>query len=308
MQQNPKRIVTFERVVRPTQPARSLRRRQGYWALALAVLALAGFVGATNLSVNRDDSTAALYAERHEVTGQLEVLDSLVWVSGSERAAQGVLGDAVEMAGMAASPNTAGTALVADQWVYAVTVREATPGAIAGGNFTVELYANEILRGTVFLKQGTAEGSAVEGARVNFAIGATFPTSALFYVVVKPYVQTVPVVDIVVKSNADGSNTWVGVGAPIDGQPSPTITLPLGNMLRLTAQNGGDDMSHNIGIKDANGANMVSFSSTYGLGGSAVVTWTPTAAGTYKYLCSLHAGYSSGTWTGTMIGTLTVTQ
>ena len=72
----------------------------------------------------------------------------------------------------------------------------------------------------------------------------------------------------------------------------PTITIALGDTLTFNVNAGG----HPFYLKTQAGtgtANQVSGATNQGTE-NGIVTWTPTATGTYYYICSLH-GAMSGT-------------
>ena len=68
----------------------------------------------------------------------------------------------------------------------------------------------------------------------------------------------------------------------------PTVTIALGDTLNFNVNAPG----HPFYLKTQSGtgtANQVSGASNQGTE-NATVTWTPTATGTYYYICSLHGG------------------
>lgn len=283
---------TFHPVGRPAAP-----RRAGRAWLLVGLVAVAGLAAASALTVNQRHDTASLFAERYHIGEQVLVEGSTVAPAAAAAGALGVQGAPVEMA---RSLPVARTAVARDQWVYAVDVKEATPGAIAGGEFVVELHHDGVLVGRVHVAQATPEPDAVEGVRATFALGPELPASSLYYVQVRPFVPTGPVVEHTLRSHPSGDLTWQGVGGEHDGAVNPALTVQAGSTLRLTARN-ADGQVHNVGIKDA-GGNLVDppgwSPNLPAVGDERVIAWTPTAAGTYSYQCLYHAG--------TMRGTLTV--
>lgn len=266
----------------------------------LALLAITGFAAASALTVKHRQETASLHAERFSI-GELFVLDQTT-LSPTLAAAEpaGVLGSPVEMA---SGVPTANTRLTRDHWQYAVRVKEALAGGVTGGQFTVELSVDGVFRSLVYVSQSTNEPStaSTEGVQVVFDLGLSIQPSSLYFVQVKPYTPPGQTIAHTLRSGMDGNNAYAWFGA--NGALEPTITLAMGNALALTAKN--DDTStnlapHNIGIKSGTAlADPPGFSGRVDtIGEEATITWTPTAAGTYTYVCEFH---------GSMVGTITVT-
>lgn len=266
------------------------------WVVLLLAIAAVGVVGASGFAVNQRADTSSIYAERFSIGDDFELTGSTIWVANAARAASGVQGSPVELA---AAGGAAHPALVPDQWVYSVTLSEATPGAVGGGNFTADLFVDEVSVGRVFLSQDAPDAAAVESVRLSFPVGVNLAPSSLYYVVVKPFVQTGPTVAYTLQSTPAGGNTWTGQGAGIDGLVNPALTAPVGATLRLTAVS-GDGVTHDIGIKDASGA-LVSppgwSADIEAVGSTATLSWAPTVAGSYTYLCKYHAATMNGTLT-----------
>ena len=100
-----------------------------------------------------------------------------------------------------------------------------------------------------------------------------------------------------VQSRSDTGPMWVGVGGPIDGESNPTLTLKIGDTLRLTAKN-SDGVLHDIGIRGADNKVLTPpgwSADIENQGDSVLVSWTPTDAGTYTYACRYHSGTQHGT-------------
>lgn len=291
-----RKLVEFERI----NDAPPRKRRSRVWTRGLpalfVVISLLGIVAASNLVVNQKTDTTSVYAERYSLTEQFTVGQSSVWVAKADRAASGVQGTPVELS---AGLPEARSFLPTDQWVYSVPVTEASAGSVAGGNFTIELFVDELSVGKLFVTQQTADPAAIEGVTASFALGPIFSTSSLYYLVVKPFVQLGPTTTYTVESTPGGSLTWTGVGGAIDAQVNPTLTVPVGGTLRVTAQN-ADGITHDIGIKDASGTlvNPPGWSPDFeSVGASQTIGWTPSAAGTYTYMCKYHASTMRGTIT-----------
>jgi len=289
--------VHFERMTRDGAGAsRPVRRARHRWAVAGALLLVASLVAASSITVMDRKDTDSVYAERFSIAGSFEVKDSHVWVAKAARTAVGVVGAPGEMT---PTPPEVRTALAKDQWVYTATVEESGPASVAAGNFTAELFLDEVSLGKVVFAQGEPEPGAVEGVKASFGIGAGLPTSGLYYIEVRALLATGPTVAYTVRSNPAADLTWVGVGGDIDGAVNPPLSLAAGSVLSLTARN-GDGIAHNIGIKDASGTLVAGWTADIENSGDQVVlSWAPSVAGTYTYLCKYHAG--------TMKGTLTVT-
>lgn len=96
---------------------------------------------------------------------------------------------------------------------------------------------------------------------------------------------------------------WVGVGGSIDGLNNPTLTAKVGQKVTFVITQADNTPmqpeTHNIAVNDSAGAYVAGPSSDiHAVGSTASLDWTPTAAGTYTYSCTYHAG---------MKGTVTVT-
>lgn len=259
-------------------------------AYLLAALAIAGAAAASAITVTQRVDTLNVFAERFDLQQSLVLGATSIAPAPAELSATAP----VELA--AAMP-AARTAIWRDHWTYAVEVKEATAGALSSGAYTVSLLVDGAPVGTVHVEQRAADPNAIEGARVAFDLGTALRPSALYYVEVKPFAQAGPTVAFTVRSIAGPQ--WEGVGGSIEGAANPTLTLPLGSSLRLTARN-ADGGFHNVGIRDAAG-NVVTppgWSDNIAATGQEVtLAWTPGAAGSFTYACQYHAS---------MTGTLTV--
>lgn len=287
---HPKPRQTTFHVVPPRQRV-ALRAGGRWWATLIILVAAAGVVGASNLAVQQKSDTASIYAERFIVGENFELTDSRIWVTKAARAAVGVRGSAVELASAAASE--AHPALLPDQWVYSVTLKESSAASVGPGEYTADLFVDERSVGSVFLSQ-TVDEPAVESVKLSFPIGADLGTSSLYYVVVKPYVQTGPTITYKLQSTPAADETWTG----LDGTPggvNPDLTAPVGAVVKLTAVN-GDGVPHNIGIKS--GSVLMEPPGFSGLiqavGSQQTIAWVPTTTGEYTYLCGLHPGTMKG--------------
>lgn len=261
-----------------------------------ALVALAGFAAAASLTVKQRQDTASLYAERYTVGEMFTLEPSALAPVAASLPATGAQASPVEMASGFPS---ARTSLVQDHWMYSVVVKEPTSGAVGSGVFGIELQLDGASIGTVYATQGLAEAGAVEGVRASFDLGSTVGSSALYYIVVKPYVPTGPTIAATVRSNPNGNLTWLGVGGSIDSVVNPTISLALGSTFQLTAKN-ADGGTHNLGFKDAAGTlvNPPGWSANIDTtGAETTIAWTPPSAGSYTYRCQFHTG---------MVGTITV--
>lgn len=291
------RRTEFEIVRRPS-PARWGRRGAAVQWLAVAVaMAVAGGVAANTLIVQPKRDTTALFAERYDIPSSFLVQDSSFFPAHEPRDARGVEGLGAEMT---SSLNEARTTLKQDRWVYRVTVKEAAPDEIKGGNFTVQLYVDEASMGVLHVKQEFRESDKAEGVTALFDVGTHLLENALYYVVVKPFVLEGPVVERTLRTVAN--DTWIGVGAPIEGVTNPTLTLTAGTNLRLTAVHGGEKKTHNLGILDEDGKIVEPPGWSDNLEKDVVesdtIAWKATV-GTFTYACKYHPD--------TMKGTLNVT-
>jgi plastocyanin len=264
--------------------------------ILIGLIAIAGLVAASTFSVNQRADTATLFAERNSIGEGLIVESAPIWVTNAARGASGLQASPVEIG---AANVEARPAIAADMWVYSVTLREATAASVAAGVFTAELFIDEVSTGTVFVTQATADPAIVESVRLSFPIGPTLSTSSLYYLVVKPFVETGPTVTFVVQSNPNENPTWVSVGGS-EVVVNPTFTAPVGATIRITGRIGqGDTMAHNIGAKLA-GTFVTSpnWSPDFeGAGDEEMVSFIASSAGDYKYQCKYHPS---------MIGTITV--
>ena len=107
---------------------------------------------------------------------------------------------------------------------------------------------------------------------------------------------------------ASSSTYGFGNSASSIGSPGPSLTLKVGQTYTMTLVNSGT-MSHNWALVDAKSStanvlfNAQIGSSTNPLspGTSQSVTFTPTTAGSYYYICQVDAHVALGMW-----GTVTV--
>lgn len=263
--------------------------------ILVGLLAIAGLVAASTFSVNQRADTATLFAERNSIGEGLVVESAPIWVTKAARGASGLQASPVELGAPGAE---ARPAIATDVWVYSVTLREASAASITSGVFVAELFIDEVSAGSVFVAQATADAAVVESVRLSFPIGPTLSTSALYYLVVKPFVQTGPTVTYTLQSTPSGDNTWTGVGGDIAGVVNPALTAAVGSTLQLVAKN-GDGVTHDIGIKTSAGVlvNPPGWSPDIeAIGSEQTIAWSA-AAGTYTYLCKYHASTMKGTIT-----------
>lgn len=275
---------------------RTNARRSGawLWATLVAVVAVAGFAAAAALTVKQRADTSAVAAERLTIGEDFLLEASTLWPAMESRGALGVLGAAVEL-----TPDLtrARTALQRDHWVYEVVVKEMKPDSITSGIYAITLHLDEQAVGTIHVKQEFPLNTTIEGVRAQFSVGQAVAPSSLYYVVVRPVVETGPLVDYTVKSKEDGSLVWVGVGGAIDGQDNPTLTMAKGATLRLNGRN-GDGVPHNLAIKNTAGAIVAGPTPQFSqIGSGELLTFAPSAAGSFTYYCQLHPTTMKGTLT-----------
>lgn len=260
--------------------------------LAAVLLAGAAAAAASAITVTQRTDVLNVFAER------IDLSQKLVLGTGAILPAPSALGATAPVELDAAMP-AARTAILRDQWTYAVDVREASADALPSGAFVVSLLVDNAPAGAVRVEQRAANPGAIEGARVTFNLGAALQPSALYYVEVKPDAAGGPTVAFVVRSVAGPK--WEGVGGSIEGVANPSLSLPLGATLRLTARN-ADGGFHDVGIRDAGGSVVTppGWSDDVDAAGEEVtLAWTPSAAGTYSYACKYHSS---------MVGALAVTS
>lgn len=274
------------------RPAR--RRAWTLAGVALAVLVVAGAVTAANLTVNRRSDVSSLYAERYDVGDRFVVSDPTIAPAAASAEAIGYEESPREItSGFPA----ARTALVADQWVYTVLVKENAVAAVAAGRFTIELALDGNSLGVLHVEQSANQAELVEGVKASFAVGPNLPTSGLYYLVVKAFTPAGTIIEYVIESEPSGSLKWIGRGGSIEGQENPAIALLAGETLRLKAKN-GDGIVHNVGIKS--GASLVSppgwSANVAATGDETTIGWLATA-GAFEYQCQYHPTTMKGTIT-----------
>jgi plastocyanin len=252
------------------------------------LVAIAGIAAASALTVTQRNDTVNIFAERFTLRDEYEIGESSLAPASADAAALGVDGAPVELT--AAMPE-ARTAISRDHWVYRVPIHEKAAASGARGLLTIRLFVDNVPAATIFAAQDSLDAAAVEGVVARFDIGTSLSTDALYFVEVRPVLQVGPELAFTVRSSPSGDLTWMGVGGAADGVVNPEVVLPVGTTLRLTARN-ADGNVHNIGLKNA--ANTLvsppAWSTNIANAGDAVtISWTPTTAGTYSYLCQFHA-------------------
>lgn len=254
---------------------------------------LAGFAQAAML-IYQNNTTVMLHAERYNVGDGFMVDSTDLFAADSDVAALGTQGAEVEMT--AAFP-AARTALVRDNWVYQVVLKEKTPSSGSSGVFTAQLIVSGVpVASNVFVKQSTLD-AAVEGVTIAWNLGVSVPDSPLFQVKLAPFVQVGPIVEYTLKSKADGSNVWEGVSpAAIAGANGPALSATVGDTVKITVQN-ADANTHNFRIMNAGGATPIVAGPTPDINvptDQQTLTWVPSAAGTYQYECQYHKSTMTG--------------
>jgi plastocyanin len=99
------------------------------------------------------------------------------------------------------------------------------------------------------------------------------------------------------------SSYGFGTGSNSISSPGPDLTFKVGQTYTVTLDNVGT-MGHNWAIVDAKSptatvmfsAQIASASNPVAIGGSKSVTFTPTQAGNYFYICQVDAHVSLGMW------------
>lgn len=255
-------------------------------AYLLLALALTGAAAASAITVTQRSDTMNVFAERVDLAQHLTLGATRIQPAPGNMAA-------VSPVEMSPTIPIARTAVTRDHWTYTVQVREALLGSLHGGNVKVSLFVDGEPRGSVILEQEAPESSQLEGADVTFDIGPSLSPDALYYLEIKPFAFEGPTVSFSLKSVAGPA--WKGVGGEIAGATNPTLTVPLGSTLRLTAQN-DDSGFHNIGLKDGDAVVDPPGWSEHidGKGESVTLAWTPEEAGTYAYVCQVHPGMGGG--------------
>lgn len=277
----------------------------------LAALALGGvLVQAGSLPIAGTTLDAA-YAERVEVTERLAVVATQLAVFPAETAprpgstalavpcapatpADGTLGRSVECATeMASAMPRAMMPVALGNWTYTVTLRERHADAIElGTRYRVELRHDGRDVGGVELVQGTDEPLAPEGAQVVFDVGRAPPLSPQFVVLVRALEPAAGEFLLRAVTDVDLSNRWKDAA----GTVNPTLQGASGSLLRIQIlHEDSGDSPHNLRVKDAAG-NVVAGPTEDITSSSrqAVLEWTPTEPGTYRYECKYHAPTQAG--------------
>lgn len=260
----------------------------GHALLALVLVATI----AQGALVVQNRSLPGLYAERYD-GGDLFTIGTTVFESGAnDRTPLGVEGNEVEMTDGYPEARTALTN--GHQW-YTAVIMERTASSVTSGTYSAQLYLQDLLKGTVFLRAG-ARTDKVDGATVIWDLGApaTVPASPLFVVRVSSFMPTLPpgpARDFGIESIT--GDLWRGVSAPaghanIAGTTNPTLNALVGDSVRITWTN-QDGRSHALQITNPGGAVVAGPTATLGTSGqSATVVYGPPSAGTYRYACVFH--------------------
>ena len=191
-------------------------------------------------------------------------------------------------------PSTTTTTVT--QFTLAVTAAEGGGVSSTGGTYddgtsvTITATANEGYRFTGW------EGSDSTSESLTVTLNSDQTYQALFELVpVSVSVYTISV-------TAQGSSNYILSGDDANGSVSgndPSVSLKVGDTLNFNVNASGHPFylikTSNGGVGSSNLIDGVSNNGTV----SATVSWTPTEAGTYYYICEYHPS---------MLGTITVTE
>lgn len=83
---------------------------------------------------------------------------------------------------MAASFGAANTAIAEADWFYSVDVKEAAVDSLASGTIKVELFQDGTSKGALYITQGTAVATAVEGVTLKWSLGSSLTANAAYVV------------------------------------------------------------------------------------------------------------------------------
>lgn len=275
---------------RHAETRRGARKRLGQKLVGfLLVTTFLGALVQAALVVYQNESMPGFYAERFNVAEAFDVDAPDFSVVSATAGALGVEGSEVQMT---TSFPVARTALVKDNWRYTAIVKEKTANSVTAGAFQAQLYMNEVIQGTVYLKAGL-NTTAVEGATVTWNLGPSIEAAPLFVVKLKPFIQSAPLKEFGIKSSATGPS-WIGVSAPVNhtsitGATNPAMNVAVGDMAKITWTN-DDSGFHNLRITNGAGTTVLAgpTPNVNTLGQSEVVSYVLPSAGTYKYSCQYH--------------------
>ncbi len=109
-----------------------------------------------------------------------------------------------------------------------------------------------------------------------------------------------PVSVTIYAGSTSGGGLGFGNSASSITSPGPTLTFKVGDRVTLTLSNTSPSLSHNWAMVDAQSASAnVVFGaqvSTVSGGGTGSVTFTPTQAGNYYYICQVFGHFAAGMW------------
>lgn len=100
-----------------------------------------------------------------------------------------------------------------------------------------------------------------------------------------------------VTGEQDGRIVYIGRGGEIDGQVNPDLRVSLGQVVRLTLENGDGNQSHNLVIDEFNVVSQTVFRR----GQQSTITFKPDREGIFSYYSTIHGHESAG-----MVGRLIV--
>jgi hypothetical protein len=278
-------------------------------ALVVALVLGALLVQATGLPVTRTRGLDAAYAERMDLGDILVVSGTTLEIFPAEtnpRPGSALLGPPcvensaapVFFGGVASCPAElaevaplAWSALAVGNWVYTVTLRErSASSAPAGSAFVVELLYDGVSRGSVYVTQSVANDRLAESASVAFDIGRAAPKSPQFVILVRSAQPIAGSYTLRAVNDVDLQFRWQGQGGETDGQMSPTLHGTVGAPLSI--RNLYDEVAggtHNLRVKDPSNAVIAGPTSNIDTDHrEALLEWTPTDAGTFRYECKYH--------------------
>jgi len=257
---------------------RALNRHIPLWVPLLILVASGIAIGHLTINVER----TALFAERIEVDERWMITSMGINVALKNKDPLGTSSTPLEIA---PSPYPeANTMLQKDHWTYVIVANESAVNSITSGIFKFQLSINGIPNAEIFLKQGTADASKVEGATLIFDIGEDLEMETVFLIKVTEVGGTpVPGLGVVLSTSieqTDGTRGFV----------PRTLTAALNSVieLRITNNDPGTDPdadNHPIRLRDPNGVVVGEITSLLH-GETKSITFTASVVGIYTFVCT----------------------
>lgn len=175
------RLDRIERMLaQKASPSRNGRKwRNRFLGSMIALVAVSALAVAAITTATTNFSAAKADVYNHDESLFTIVSQGMDVTASAAAAAGNAQGSAIEMA---PTYGAASSALSAGDWFYTIDVKEAANASVAAGTFKVELFQDGTSKGALYIIQGTADATSVEGVSLKWSLGASLTANAAYVI------------------------------------------------------------------------------------------------------------------------------